>query len=754
MKRKKHITLIVYCISMCLLLAGCGRPTLEIPELIEPVSVNESYRPVYYGNVGKVTVENGIVVPTDYCHFWTGNIVVSEIKVEIGDYVQAGDIIAVADKESAEEEILAINEQISLQTRVSEISDARYELDKKELEYELKGSIESGNSAKEMVVTTKLEVLEENHKYDILLHRFNTDKLGERLEEVSKIATDGNLVANHSGYVTYIKDIYENNVASNCENVVIISDYDNRYIELKDVPVMKNYMDYYPVRFTEIDGKKYHLEEYEYAKDELIVAQSQALYPPLRLKLSGNETMPEVGTLVPCFFMETDKENVLVVGMDSLYQDATGDYVYVKSDTGKQIRYVTLGANDGNYAEVLSGLEEGELVYYYSEAVQPTKQIEYSVKSSDYQTVFQNASYKISRSKGIYVFSEYTGLVESSAVSSEDTVSKGDLIFSISTEDGKAKLTEMKNNIDNFKSNHNTALQQIDNAISDLEKEMERVYNESTSPVENIATASDAEYEDTELYLYERMGCQLEKLKLDRQMEEINYSYQIKVLEDEYDEASKNNDGTGVVNVYAEYPGKISHLGLRPGMKIESGEYIYKIFIPTQETIEISPATTLGINQTVNFVDDNGKTYTGKVIGANQSVYDGKIYLTRYKNKIFITKNYDTISGVVYYIKVDDKSFYSDESNFKVSWPMENVSNTFVIPNGMVHSEAKGAGGATQYYVWKKDGENIYKHYVQYYGGIDSTGDAMPENLQDDCVISGLKEGDIIISEIEMDVEE
>ena len=85
---------------------------------------------------------------------------------------------------------------------------------------------------------------------------------------------------------------------------------------------------------------------------------------------------------------------------------------------------------------------------------------------------------------------------------------------------------------------------------------------------------------------------------------------------------------------------------------------------------------------------------------------------------------------------------------------MENISDAFVIPNGMVHSEAKGVGGTTKYYVWKKDGENIYKHYVQYYGGIASTGDANPENLQDDCVISGLKEGDIIISEIEIDVEE
>ena len=53
-KRIRILTVGLLCLSM---LSGCGKKVYEAPELIEPTIVNESYRPVEYGNIGSISME-------------------------------------------------------------------------------------------------------------------------------------------------------------------------------------------------------------------------------------------------------------------------------------------------------------------------------------------------------------------------------------------------------------------------------------------------------------------------------------------------------------------------------------------------------------------------------------------------------------------------------------------------------------------------------------------------------------------------
>lgn len=50
---------------MCVVLAGgCGKMTeSSIPELEEPVALNEAYRPVEYGTIGSIQVLMATAVP-------------------------------------------------------------------------------------------------------------------------------------------------------------------------------------------------------------------------------------------------------------------------------------------------------------------------------------------------------------------------------------------------------------------------------------------------------------------------------------------------------------------------------------------------------------------------------------------------------------------------------------------------------------------------------------------------------------------
>ncbi|MBP3621470.1 MAG: efflux RND transporter periplasmic adaptor subunit [Lachnospiraceae bacterium] len=752
MKKRRILALISYSLIFSIFLTGCGKTVLDEPELVEPIAVNESYRPVAYGDIGEVIIENGVVVPRDYCHFWTVSTAVAEVKVEMGEYVEKGQVLAVANIQNVSENILAIKNQISLETNLATIQDEKYEYDKKELEYKLQGCKDLLDAEGEQNVTTQLAVLEENHNYDVLLRDYKIKSLNESLNKQEELMQDSNLVANHSGYVTYIKDLSMSDVTQIGENVVIISDYEDSYIEISEVTIDEKYPEKYPIHYTVSKGEKCELEEYEYLADELMVSQSRSLYPELRMKYVNLESSPEIGSIVPVFFMEDVTENVLVVGNDSLYQDSQGDFVYVKTDGGKEVRYVELGNKDKNYTEVLSGLEEGELVYYSSEAMLPAVPEEYVVEYTDYKIETTTKNYKIVNTESKKSFSEYEGVVNNVYVEAGDDVESGDLLYTVETNEGNAYLTELRNNISAFEENHKAMVAYFDEEIAKKEQEMEEAFlAASKPPEETIATDTDAEPEKIEPYLYEQLSCQLEKLKLEKKVEELNYIYQIGIMKEEYNKVSNNNNGNGIVNVYAPISGKVSILNVRAGKNIKAGDYAYTIATPSSNRVEIVSDKDLRINQKITFVNSSGKEYEGKVIGTNQGSGNKKIYFTHINDKVFITENAENYSGGAYYVHVENENFYNEDGSFTAIFPREIIYDTVVLPNGMVYSEISANKLTVRYYVWKKVDDVIEKHYVQYYGGIDANADTVPENMADDCVISGIYAGDILIREKQAD---
>lgn len=76
-----------------------------IPELEEPVALNEAYRPVEYGTIGSIQVLMATAVLRDYCNYYSANVNISQIYVEPGDTVNAGDVLAVCDVDEAKKTV-------------------------------------------------------------------------------------------------------------------------------------------------------------------------------------------------------------------------------------------------------------------------------------------------------------------------------------------------------------------------------------------------------------------------------------------------------------------------------------------------------------------------------------------------------------------------------------------------------------------------------------------------------------------------
>lgn len=68
------------------------------------------------------------------------------------------------------------------------------------------------------------------------------------------------------------------------------------------------------------------------------------------------------GMSVEATFETADRENVIVVGLESLRETDDGAYVLVVKDNKVSLRPVTLGLRTSTQVEILSGLEEGETI--------------------------------------------------------------------------------------------------------------------------------------------------------------------------------------------------------------------------------------------------------------------------------------------------------------------------------------------------------------------------------------------------------
>ena len=117
----KKLAVLGICVSF--LAGGCGKMTeSSIPKLEEPVALNEAYRPVEYAAIGSVQVLMATAVPRDYCNYYSANVNISQIYVEPGDTVNAGEVLAVCDVDEAKEQLQECQAALVHENETYEIS--------------------------------------------------------------------------------------------------------------------------------------------------------------------------------------------------------------------------------------------------------------------------------------------------------------------------------------------------------------------------------------------------------------------------------------------------------------------------------------------------------------------------------------------------------------------------------------------------------------------------------------------------------
>lgn len=769
-KKVKGAIALTLCLSM--LLAGCGKKLPSAPELLEPVSGNESYRVVDRGDVGALSLYYGTVVPEETAHFWTTGVEVKELSVDIGDYVTAGQVLAVADINFAKEQVESLQASLSEENSVFQLSEQKYTLKKDELNLKLQGETTVGDSEGAAATKLELDTLEENHRYDVLMHNHRLSNLNKDIDENKKIVTDGTLVARESGYVNFVRDISNNARVTSGDNVVVIADYDHCYVRMNDVGIDQNILKNVSDCYTFQNGQRYNLEDYRYSPETYLVAQSIEQYPAQRLKYEKENAIGEVGSVVPIFISNHPSKDVLRVGNDSIYNDDQGSFVYVKNGDSREIRYIEVGKSDSSYTEVLSGLSENEKVFYVSKSAMPTKYEEYPVAMGDYDGKSLTDFYSVEESvkKGFY--SEYEGQVVTIAKQEGALVVEGELIATIKTNEGSARLAEMRVALENMKKGNEDTKKGIDDQIKELEKKRDNKSSEGTAPTatdtdaisiegaenetDDAATDTDASYVNpNEQQIIEK---QIEQLNLDKQIADIQFNNQYKKASADYKKASCNNDGTGVVNIYAKSEGKISGMQLKEGKKLEVSDKMFNIDVPRKKKLVIQLRKQMALGTVVSFYNEqNNKSYVGTIVGERGKLDEGGIYATTLNNKTYMTTN-DAAGNRGYYVEFSDDSFYDETSRMMGEYSTITISGVVVIPAGLLYTEAGvEMGEEDRYYVWKIVDGDLEKQYVTaelYVSSQDTINGNMNtgEGVAVACILRGLSDGDVLAKEV-LDVE-
>lgn len=450
---KKKISLIV-CLVMCLsMLAGCGE-IVEIDKgrnitLMEPISVSvKCSEKVQRRNLYQASVYEGAVYPYVEEYAFGKTYRFDAYSVYPGDAVKKGQILMHTTSEE-------MNAQIeSLEARLQKLTDKFQDYcrgadeklenlrETKEYAEWVLGNLDADpnypNWDKEYFNWTgtytkaelDMEMLEVERQEKTALHKLEYEYYEKQLNEVLAEREASVLRAEMDGQVVAIKQFYVNQRIKIGTPAVAVADMSRKYIKCQEL-LPGDIKTAYSV-YAFINGKRY-----EVTYDEATSKNCSSF----TLCEENNEVA--IGDYAVLVYLKNGAENVLTVSNEALHQDVTKKYVHVLEGNKAVSKEVTTGISNGEFTEILTGLEEGDEVIV-SESKLAGENVAVLVRSDcwrDYSysgdMYYPDVSDVINPNLTVP-----TRLIEY-VVKANQTVKKGDVVARVYT-DGDPRLLEEK----------------------------------------------------------------------------------------------------------------------------------------------------------------------------------------------------------------------------------------------------------------------------------------------------------------------
>lgn len=728
-------------------MAGCGKNS-GIPKLKKPVS--ESVQSVKAEK--KSIIEEQVVmgdVTSHYagCHYTEDKQKV-EYLVTYGECVTKGQVLAKADSSEYEAQLEDMNnqlqqekEQTSYEKKHIELEIKQKKLDQKKAEQleqqkkkaaqqkkeeqkkeeekkqeEEAESVENTDAEQstEQETTEEKEEQQENTEEEqesaqaiqADIRRMETDleykkqlsdihisKYNKEIAAMKEKISENTLTADADGYVAYIAFKEE---ALAMENIVMIADTENLYVELQEElsePTQKAMTRVY----TTYLGEEVELKELPYSESEQRLAARNSMVLKPRFSVENKKMV--LGDYLDVHIVIGESSNAVAVPTTCLYTSDEKQYVYKVVNGKKEKCFVETGITNGTDVEITSGVEEGDDIFY------PIgEKIKYAetetVKKGEISLWKQTSILKLGYPRELEIT---TGVDEAKLTYATDKhqVEKGDVLATVQVDTGQADVEELNSQIDSLERQYKEQKKTGEEAVRQLKKQGEE---------QAVALAI---------------------AKLELQHNEAIYTLQKKALSAELERLKKKTGTVTIVascsgNYESEFSSDSEHTILRADHLLGT---LTDQTMPYYQSDNMRNVFHYGDHVSVE--TDNGDTYEGEVVGAYPAGNQEVNFVGEDDNVTYYMMDPIKQQTMAYIQLKDEKA---EVSSGKASVTSNAISNVIVLPGEEVKRE-ENVGE----YVWiLKDGKP-YKQYIVTLRNTDS-----------DCwVIRGLSEGDVILKGVE-----
>ena len=374
----RTITSVIVIILTLFSLTGCsiGQMAITVPELYDSYTSSIGTERLGRGDVEHMERFEGFVrASSDKLSFLPGNLQFGEYFVMTGDRVREGQVLATLFTPFLEMRVETIQNGIESMTNSSLLMLRNEEIEISILQTELNGlnaslSLMSGDaegaaSIASMAAFKQQDIL---RRQMLLSQRRETHALGvqlltEMMEEYEQQIRDAVLRAPYDGVITWMADVNRGDTIEPYAGLIYISNETDIFVELSVEKYISRYLQLGKV-IGRIGNDDYEMEWIEPSREELAYYNMNFMVPPARFRIlnPGSETTP--GRYVSVYLYYSVAYDVLRLPINCVYNDISiGTYVYVMENGQKTMRPFEQGLVGNVYVEVISGLEEGEIIY-------------------------------------------------------------------------------------------------------------------------------------------------------------------------------------------------------------------------------------------------------------------------------------------------------------------------------------------------------------------------------------------------------
>ncbi len=204
------------------------------------------------------------------------------------------------------------------------------------------------------------ERVEQNIKQTNELYELELAYKTGNIQRVRDKVTDATIVSDVTGEVVACNYYYSGDQIEKDKSVIAVGDTSQRVIQTEYISKanINKALDIYAI----IDGNRYELEYVNMEPEEYTQKSSDGESVYTTFVLDDPSGTIQIGTYAAVIMVKDIRRGVLCVPNDAIKKESDGYYAYLYNGEETQYVPVEIGVRDGLYAEVLSGLSEGDKV--------------------------------------------------------------------------------------------------------------------------------------------------------------------------------------------------------------------------------------------------------------------------------------------------------------------------------------------------------------------------------------------------------